>query len=191
MIYAVNKRTKEHRSVTRPDVLSNADWYYIKADANGWIEWSAHDGQPVQDSQLVDVKCSSQHWEDASSIQASDVGWSELSTVTHYRPILDAPKPEWNGEGLPPVGSHVGVIDDGTLRYGADECGPVVAHVEGCAVVRMSYGLGCFKANVLRPGRTDRERWIEAANEAWMANDERKNVYEVLFDAGLARLPGE
>lgn len=57
---------------------------------------------------------------------------------------------QWGGEGLPPIGSHVVVHDDGSLVYGQGESGEVLAHVDGCAVVRMSYGLGCFLPRCLR-----------------------------------------
>lgn len=66
-----------------------------------------------------------------------------------YPPLLVAD--EWNGEGLPPVGMFVHIHNpEGTLMYGHGESGKVVAHVENTAVVRMSYGLGCFTAKHLR-----------------------------------------
>lgn len=57
---------------------------------------------------------------------------------------------DWRGEGLPPVGAHAVVHDDGSLVYGQGESGEVLAHVDGCAVIRMSYGLGCFLPRCLR-----------------------------------------
>jgi len=65
------------------------------------------------------------------------------------RDMIKAP-PTWTGEGLPPVGTHVVVHDDGSLMYGQGESGEVLAHVDGCAVIRMSYGLGCFLPRCLR-----------------------------------------
>lgn len=64
--------------------------------------------------------------------------------------LLNAPPETWTGEGLPPVGTHVVVHDDGSLMYGQGESGEVLAHVDGCAVIRMSYGLGCFLPRCLR-----------------------------------------
>ena len=49
-------------------------------------------------------------------------------------------------------------MDDGSLHYGAGESGEVVAHVENTAVVRMSYGLGCFTSRYLRQIRTKEQR---------------------------------
>lgn len=51
---------------------------------------------------------------------------------------------------LPPIGTHVVVCDDGSLVYGHGESGEVLAHVDGTAVIRMSYGLGCFLPRCLR-----------------------------------------
>ena len=74
--------------------------------------------------------------------------------------------PLWNGEGLPPVGYFCEVEDhDGMLVYGQGESGEVIAHVENTAVIRMSYGLGCFEAGFLRPLRTEAERKRDAVVE--------------------------
>ncbi|WP_313087251.1 hypothetical protein [Stutzerimonas nitrititolerans] len=66
-----------------------------------------------------------------------------------YRPDY-AQGAAWSGDGLPPVGTRVVIHDDGSLIYGHGESGEVIAHVEDTAVVRMSYGLGCFTAECLR-----------------------------------------
>lgn len=71
----------------------------------------------------------------------------------HTRSAIEYPtnRPApWTGEDLPPVGMHVVVHDDGSLIYGQGESGEVLAHVDGCAVIRMSYGLGCFRPRCLR-----------------------------------------
>lgn len=59
---------------------------------------------------------------------------------------------------IPEIGDYVEIIDDGTLRYGSGESGECVGHIEGTAIIRMSYGLGCFYPKVLRRARTERER---------------------------------
>lgn len=75
-------------------------------------------------------------------------------------------EPVWNGEGLPPVGCFCEVeYLDGMLVYGQGESGEVVAHVENTAVIRMSYGLGCFEAGFIRPLRTEAERKRDKAIE--------------------------
>ncbi|WP_223699759.1 hypothetical protein [Pseudomonas aeruginosa] len=81
----------------------------------------------------------------------------------------------WNGQGLPPLGVRVTIFDDGDLVYGHGELGEVIAHVEDCAVIRMSYGLGCFTAKNMR------------TNEQIAAEQRRKDIIElanVIRDAG-------
>ena len=70
----------------------------------------------------------------------------------------------WDGKGLPPVGMHCKIVNpDGALMYGQGESGEVVAHVEDTAVIRMSYGLGCFEARCLRPSRSEADKKRDAA----------------------------
>lgn len=64
----------------------------------------------------------------------------------------------WKDNGLPSVGTFVHVYDNGDLIYGQGESGPVLAHVEDTAVIRMSYGLGCFSAECLRTAEQMEER---------------------------------
>lgn len=61
---------------------------------------------------------------------------------------------------LPPVGEFVDVEGE-DLVYGNGELNcEVIAHVEDTAVIRMSYGLGCFQKHVLSPSRTERDKAI-------------------------------
>lgn len=102
-----------------------------------------------------------------------------------------------NGKGLPPVGMHCEIVDpDGVLMYGQGESGEVIAHVENTAVIRMSYGLGCFEARFLRPSHLEAERKRDAAIEAMQKEaDEGDNwiysEYEIIYDAIAAgKIPG-
>ncbi|MFM5499434.1 hypothetical protein ACET7P_00665 [Aeromonas veronii] len=62
---------------------------------------------------------------------------------------------------LPPVGEFVDVEGE-DLVYGDGELNcEVIAHVEDTAVIRMSYGLGCFQKHVLSPSRTERDKAID------------------------------
>lgn len=120
--------------------------------------------------------------------------------ITKYRyqsALAASQKPAWSGEGLPPVGMHCKIVDhDGVLMYGQGESGEVIAHVENTAVIRMSYGLGCFEAQYLRPIRTEAESKRDAAVEAMQrAADEGNNwiysEYEIIYDAIAAgKIPG-
>lgn len=106
----------------------------------------------------------------------------------------------WNGEGLPPVGMHCEIVDpDGVLMYGQGESGEVIAHVENTAVIRMSYGLGCFEARFLRPSHSEAKRKRDAAVEAinyWLPEcipDTPNEFYHAkeIYDAIAAgKIPG-
>lgn len=121
-----------------------------------------------------------------------------IVTYWQYKAALSASqKPTWNGEGLPPVGMHCKIVDhDGVLMYGQGESGEVIAHVENTAVIRMSYGLGCFEARYLRPIRTEAEMKRDAAIEAMQREDGEGNnwiysEYEIIYDAIAAgKIPG-
>lgn len=69
---------------------------------------------------------------------------------------------DWHKNGeLPPVGVFVDVAGDG-LFYGQGESScEVIAHVENTAVIRMSYGLGCFESGAIIPARTERDKAID------------------------------
>lgn len=86
--------------------------------------------------------------------------YTNAVTREQYEAALAAAQQSvWDGEGLPPVGMHCEIVDpDGALMYGQGESGEVVAHVEDTAVIRMSYGLGCFEARCLRPARSEADK---------------------------------
>lgn len=103
---------------------------------------------------------------------------------------LNAPKVVY---GLPAIGSQVFVYDpEGVLRYGQGEDGEVVAHVENTAVIRMSYGLGCFEARCLRTAEQvaaeEREKAIlEMASTPKPCGHALYNVCADLYDAGYRK----
>lgn len=104
------------------------------------------------------------------------------------------PSPQWvPGETLPPVGAFVDVT--GYVQYGSGETNcEVVAHVEDCAVIRMSYGLGCFESRALSPAKTERERVIQAAMQAGMRDGGYHlpvEFCEALYDAGMLVMPNK
>lgn len=102
--------------------------------------------------------------------------------------------PVWNGDGLPPVGCFCEITDpNGMLVYGQGESGEVIAHVENTAVIRMSYGLGCFEAGFLRPLRTEAERKREDVRKAIYAamNIIDGDIADAIYDAIAAgKIPG-
>lgn len=92
---------------------------------------------------------------------------------------------------LPPVGEFVDVEGE-DLVYGDGELNcEVIAHVEDTAVIRMSYGLGCFQKHVLSPSRTERDKAIDEMNQhcphhgSW---DTVGRIYaEAIYDAGYRK----
>ncbi|HCI0210614.1 TPA: hypothetical protein NN553_004478 [Pseudomonas aeruginosa] len=117
------------------------------------------------------------------------VMWSSFNEG--YMPAYYAPIPleTWDGQGLPPVGVRVSVFDDGDLVYGHGESGEVIAHVEDCAVIRMSYGLGCFTAKNLRTPEQIAAEEREKAIEEMCFAEETLTVKQAkaLYEAGYRR----
>lgn len=95
---------------------------------------------------------------------------------------------------LPPVGTRVNIVTFTDMRYGEGETNcEVVSHFENCAIVRMSFGLGCFVKEALQPLDWDklskRKQAITYAMELspdWFGLDE---VFGVLYDVGMLKLP--
>ena len=95
---------------------------------------------------------------------------------------------DWYKAGeLPPIGANVDVV--GLVVYGAGEIDcEVISHVENCAVIRMSYGLGCFEPDNLKPSKTDKGRFIDAAISCLSEFKSANQVFGEMYDAGF-RLP--
>lgn len=74
---------------------------------------------------------------------------------------------------MPQVGEFFDIVNDVSLSYGAGESGECIGHIEDCAIIRMSYGLGCFSPKNLSPIKTEREKNIEGMKsiiDAWHRN---------------------
>ena len=107
--------------------------------------------------------------------------------------LLVATRPK--NYGLPDVGVMAFVYDpDGVLMYGSGESGEVIAHIENTAVIRMSYGLGCFTAKHLKTG--DQVAALERSRECdkiygilCKAGREgnRSDMAEAIYDAGYRK----
>lgn len=91
----------------------------------------------------------------------------------------------WYDRGeLPPVGARVNVDGPGLVYGDGERDCEVLTHVEDTAVVRMSYGLGCFQSHVLSPSRTERDVLIDLLGlPRWFAD---QTLREELADAILA-----
>lgn len=129
----------------------------------------------------------------------ADVDYHMIHRDLYESALAASKKPALNGEGLPPIGMHCEIVDpDGVLMYGQGESGEVIAHVENTAVIRMSYGLGCFEARFLRPLRSEAERKRDAALDAIYGaiasakrehnrSDEADEVYKAI---AAGKIPG-
>lgn len=131
------------------------------------------------------------------TITATDYDTAIITRAQYESALAASQKPAWSAEGLPPIGMHCEIVDpDCVLMYGRGESGEVISHVENTAVIRMSYGLGCFEARFLRPLSTEAERKRDAAVEAMQREaDEGDNwiysEYEIIYDAIAAgKIPG-
>lgn len=120
-------------------------------------------------------------------------------TDSRYRPAAPeqaepTPAKPWFEAGeLPPAGTFVDVVGFVVYGIGEKNC-EVIAHVENCAVIRMSYGLGCFQAECLKPSMTDKEKAIEAAITTMQPNALTGTMaiwFGRLYDVGLLRLPDQ
>ena len=163
MIFAVHKRTKEHRVVKSNGLICEKEWYaahgwlLTRADADGWIPW--HGGEcPLPDGEIMEAICiDGSIWGPA---RAGDFLWDCHWFIRSYRPILDADAPaepevvEWAiGERciwrLADVcmGEHVILAKDGDTYWIRDDHG----------------GYDMADREELRPIRTPAQR---AENEA-------------------------
>ncbi len=97
---------------------------------------------------------------------------------------------DWHKNGdLPPVGVFVDVVGK-DLVYGQDELNcEVIAHVENTAVIRMSYGLGCFESSAITPARTEREKAIDEMQRIIEESDKHGPLDQLgsLYDAGYRK----
>lgn len=73
--------------------------------------------------------------------------------IAERRPVTE---PVWLVGKLPPVGTKVDIISDigDSIVFEGSLTGEVIAHVEDNAVVRMAWGLACFKVDRLLPSRS-------------------------------------
>src|SRR5690554_5277839 len=137
MIYAINKRTKEHRVVPLDDRIGSwmPEWETVGADADGWIPWEGGEC-PLPDDARIKVMTRN-GVEHRLPIHAGNQRWGHGGgqyDITAYRPILDEPSepeaPEWAiGErciwqlGDVCMGEHVILAKDGDTYWIRDDHG--------------------------------------------------------------------
>jgi len=113
---------------------------------------------------------------------------NQEQVMAHHEEVKQQDNSWFERGELPPVGARVDVDGD-NLVYGRGEknC-EVLAHVEDTAVVRMSYGLGCFQSRVLLPSRTEREKAIEEIKSILgLGGSFMDSAAAKLYDAGYRK----
>ena len=134
-----------------------------KPDSDGWISWCGGEC-PVDGDVVVDVKFRAQGQADLDGDVADNFRWEHFSNgadVVAYRlHKSEHQKPEWDGEGLPPVGCECMVRgeigDDGWY-----EC-KVIAHTffdgYNCAVFQTESTVSCSSEGNFRPIRSEADK---------------------------------
>lgn len=159
------------------------------------IDWSKAPDSATHLVKCTDPKFEREYWcvesGDRYNNVASDAWLAKDSVGKNGWLVFARPTP-WRGEVLPPVGQHVHIYDpEGVLMYGAGEDGEVIAHVEDTAVVRMSYGLGCFVAKHLRTteqiAADERENGIAEMRKV-LASNAKGSIESSLWDAGYRKV---
>ena len=190
MIYAVNKRTKEHILHGAPslaDVACCPGWDYIQADADGWIEWNGGEC-PLPDDKPYKTKHKSGDVFTGSRPQTFSAHWMGYADpVIAYRPIIDQPTNDepkgWDGVGLPPVGEKILVRKNDNDWLTVE----VVAHDDGGVIYRdpatTDHGYKWAIAGGIRPLPSHRDQWVEAARKAIKGSLNGKTGLEIIYDA--------
>ena len=78
-------------------------------------------------------------------------------------------KPEWNGEGIPPVGLSVEVFHNGRW-IGATTVGEFGDHKKCMVCAPDGGGFYGFYLNEIRPIKSDKEKWVEQASTSFHKN---------------------
>lgn len=153
-------------------------------DSDGWISWCGGEC-PVDGDVVVDVKFRAQGQADLDGDVADNFRWEHFSNgadVVAYRlHKSEHQKPEWDGEGLPPVGCRVEyTCNQPDLGHPAIEAGKwyggtIIAYYDEC-VWTSDNGIRHLSNTIFRPMRTEEGKKRYAAIEA---------LFEIL-DAGVS-----
>ncbi|CAM8502202.1 hypothetical protein [Enterobacter asburiae] len=132
-----------------------------KPDYDGWIPWRGGEC-PVDGDVVVDVKFRAQGQADLDGDFADNFRWEHFSNgadVVAYRlHKSEHHKPQWDGEGLPPVGTRCEFISNDTSWGEVDVIG-----IDGDKVVfkpsgETYYGIVPSQRHIFRPIRSEAER---------------------------------
>lgn len=116
-----------------------------KPDSDGWISWCGGEC-PVDGDVVVDVKFRAQGQADLDGDVADNFHWEHFSNgadVVAYRlHKSEHQKPEWDGEGLPPVGCECEALYDS--GRGEWFLAKILAHDNGAVIGRWLEGDGIY-----------------------------------------------
>ena len=104
------------------------------------------------------------------------------------------PKEQDMNDDLPAIGSRVDIVEVDGLMYGHGETDcEVVGHFEDAAIVRMSYGLGCFKAKCLKPSNTETDKLVEQMERSFESTgcvftSDHRALAEHLIEQGYRKI---
>jgi hypothetical protein len=143
------------------------------------------------------------NWRICDGFKITDQRYKPADTSYLKTPTVEpVPSIDWydyevqKAVALPPVGEKVETCNTEHLFYGVGESGEVLAHVENTAVIRMSYGLGCFTSEHLRPldynSKAEKKRVCAAVVSAWSDIPDMtdfKECFSKLYDLGYLRMP--
>ena len=202
MIYAINKRTKEHR-IAQSDWAFAGAWHRVDADPDGWIPWNGGEC-PLPKGSRCQLKDEAFPQEDGETFDSDAVCWGgpRGTTITAYRPILEKTEaPEWDGDGKPPVGT-ICEAQSGYLGFWQGEHlkAEVVAHrsdIVVCWSDEKSLAFYCTP-DACRPLRTPAQRaedetiqaMLRAASWANEDADDEALCFELYHAIRDGKIPG-
>lgn len=177
-----------HRSVTREKyesaLAASKEMIINKPDYDGWISWCGGEC-PVDGDVVVEVKFRAQGQADLDGDVADNFRWEHFSNgadVVAYRlHKSEHHKPEWDGEGLPPVGCRVEYtckqpdLGHPAIEAGKWYGGTIIAYYDEC-VWTSDNGIRHLSNTIFRTIRSEEYNKRYAAIEA---------LFEIL-DAGVS-----
>ncbi|XGI80205.1 hypothetical protein ACED16_25410 [Enterobacter hormaechei] len=139
-----------------------------KPDSDGWISWCGGEC-PVDGDMVVDVRFRAQGQADLDGDVADNFRWEHFSNgadIVAYR--LHKPehqKPEWDGEGLPKVGTEAEVSVDGGRTWCSYKA---TSEHNGMRLVEIGNFTEEFQRNnwMFRPIRSEADKKKEAVEKA-------------------------
>lgn len=185
-----------YREMYEAALAASKEMIINKPDSDGWISWCGGEC-PVDGDVVVDVKFRAQGQADLDGDVADNFRWEHFSNgadVVAYRMHKsEHQKPEWDGEGLPPVGCECEYETNG---YGIKKVLVECITMDGIAFTWLGEdprfrGLDCIntsQSHRFRPIRSEADKKrdeaikkiCEVLSVGKNAEDDAKNIYEYI-----------